>query len=78
MPHQHFLSAPGTAFAENEFPAAPLNPNTIQVVLQQVIAAFVSEGPSGGHFQNIMGGYSQLGCGVFGDKINITVVQDFR
>ena len=46
--------------------------------MQQVIAAFVSEGPSGGHFQNLMGGFSQLGCGVFIDKINIAVVQDFR
>ena len=46
--------------------------------MQQVIAAFVGEGPSGGHLQNIMGGFTQLGCGVFINKINIAVVQDFR
>jgi len=29
------------------------------------IAAFYSEGPGGGHYDNMMGNYGTLGCGIY-------------
>ena len=46
--------------------------------LRQAISAFYAEGPSGGHYQNLEGPYTQVGCGVFIDNRLITFVQDFR
>jgi len=81
-PHSHFVSSRGggIALAENELPWWPLaNYLTVQEVMRQGIAQMWAEGPGGGHYQNLTGRYTQLGCGVFiADNSEITVVQDFR
>ena len=79
--HSHFTSmnGGGVALAENELLATALNLfGTVQEAMRQVIAAFLPEGPSGGHYQNLEGPYTQVGCGVFIANGLITVVQDFR
>ena len=35
------------------------------------------EGPGGGHYENMMGNYASLGCGVYIQGDGITIVQDF-
>jgi len=69
----------GVAFAENEIPWWPLGQfGTVQAVMRQGIAQMWAEGPGGGHYDNIKGPYTTLGCGVFIQNGEITVVQDFR
>jgi hypothetical protein len=64
--------------AENEvLNAAGSATVTTQSAIQSAISFFYSEGPGGGHYENMMG-YSTLGCGVYRTSSNITVVQDFR
>ena len=76
--HQHFRSTNGggVAFAENEIPW--WSSGSVQAVTQQGLAMMWAEGPGGGHYENMRGPYSQLGCGVFVNGGEITVVQDFR
>ena len=37
-----------------------------------------AEGRGGGHYDNLAGGYTQVGCGVFVQADRVTVVQAFR
>ena len=39
---------------------------------------FYGEGPSGVHYQNLEGPFSQVGCGVYIANQRITLIQDFR
>lgn len=76
--HLHYKSANLAAkgIAENELPWWP-GPS-VRSVIEKGIATMWAEGPGGGHYENIRGPYSQLGCGVFVNGNEITVVQDFR
>jgi uncharacterized protein YkwD len=76
--HQHFTTTNGggIALAENEIPW--WGSSSVHTVIQQGLAVMWAEGPSGGHYQNIVGPYTQLGCGIFVNGSEITVVQDFR
>jgi hypothetical protein len=78
--HAHFdRLLGGPAFAENELPWWPLAQfGSVQETMRQGIAVFYQEGPSGGHFRNLMGPYTQIGCGVYIADRDITVVQNFR
>ena len=77
-PHQHFRSTNGggLAWAENEIPW--WSATSSHAVIQQGLAMMWAEGPGGGHYENMRGPYTQLGCGVFANGNEITVVQDFR
>jgi uncharacterized protein YkwD len=77
--HQHFRSTNGggIARAENELPWWPSS-YSVHAVIQQGLAMMWAEGPGGGHYENMRGPYSELGCGVFINGSEITVVQDFR
>ena len=74
--HQHFRSVRGIAFAENEIPW--WRSTSVRTVMQQGLAMMWAEGPGGGHYENMRGRYTQLGCGVFVNGLEITIVQDFR
>jgi hypothetical protein len=81
-PHAHFSSdsGGGIAFAENECPVSGNwfvmgDPRTTTT---ECNTAFYSEGPGGGHYDNMMGSYATVGCGVFVDvNQGVTIVQDF-
>jgi hypothetical protein len=81
-PHNHFSSTGGggIAFAENECPQqgnwrVPAS-GDIESVVRDCIAAFFSEGPGGGHYENLMGNYAKVGCGIYVSGDRITIVQD--
>jgi uncharacterized protein YkwD len=74
--HQHFRANPGIAFAENVIPW--WKRTSVRAVTQEGLAMMWAEGPGGGHHENMRGRYTQLGCGVFVNGNEITVVQDFR
>jgi len=82
-PHHHFSSTGGggIAFAENECPQqgnwqAPAGGDVVPVV-KACVKAFYDEGPGGGHYENMMGPYAKLGCGIYQSGTKITIVQDF-
>ena len=67
------------AWAENEVLRWPLAAfRTVDAAMRAAIAAFWAEGPGGGHYENMRGRYSLVGCGVAIDGQSITVVQHFR
>lgn len=79
--HRHFqrTQGGGIAFAENELPWWPTAQfQNVRAVMASGIAGFYGEGPGGGHYDNMMGGYTQVGCGVYIANGEITVVQNFR
>jgi hypothetical protein len=81
-PHDHFRNTGGggIAFAENECPHWNLEQQgggDMNQLVKECIDAFVSEGPGGGHYDNLMGNYGSLGCGIFQSGSSVTIVQDF-
>jgi len=80
-PHDHFgdTSGGGIAFAENECPHWDLSfgGGDLQQLVAQCIKAFYDEGPGGGHYDNMMGDYAHLGCGIYIAGTDVTIVQDY-
>jgi len=84
-PHQHFSSTSGggIAFAENECPHWNTNQTAgdLSMLVTSCIAAFYSEGPgtgdAHGHYNNMMGNYATLGCGIYQSGTEVTIVQDY-
>jgi uncharacterized protein YkwD len=79
VPHGYYRSHDPGFGAENE----ALNWSlaiygSVHNAIAQAIAAFWSEGPGGGHYENMVGPYTQLGCGLFVSGQLITLVQDYR
>ena len=82
-PHDHFKTQSGnnlTAFAENECPHWDLSfggGDEIKLV-SKCLDAFWSEGPGGGHYDNMTGNYTMLGCGIYHSGTDYTIIQDYR
>jgi hypothetical protein len=81
--HGHFSrtgGCNGTAWAENEIPGWPLEwYGTVTQVIDGGLEMMMDEGPGGGHYENMLGDYTDVGCGISvtqgGD---VWSVQDFR
>lgn len=83
QPHGHFTTTRGcngTAFAENEVPGWPLERyDSVNEVILQGAQQMYDEGPGGGHYENITGDYTEVGCGVLvTDADEVWVVHNFR
>jgi len=87
-PHSHFEATQGggIAFAENECPVQGnwmLDPGgDMSALVDMCIADFYSEGPGSdynthGHYINMMGPYTTLGCGIYQMGTGVTIVQDY-
>src|SRR5262245_37282211 len=78
-PHDHFRAFGGTAFAENECPHWDLGfgSGTVVGLVDACIDAFWSEGPGGGHYENMIGAYGALGCGIYHQGSDYTIIQDY-
>ena len=82
QPHDHFrqTSGGGISFAENECPHWDLQKQgggDMKQLVGACIAAFYSEGPGGGHYENMLGNHGTLGCGIFQSGSSVTIIQDF-
>ena len=67
------------SFAENEIPRWPLDyAGSVTATIKKGIADMWAEGPGGGHYENMKGDYTELGCGIYVDGSSVTVVQDYR
>ncbi|HEU0035319.1 MAG TPA: CAP domain-containing protein [Kofleriaceae bacterium] len=81
-PHDHFIQTQGggIAFAENECPHWDVQQQgggDMNQLIAACIAAFYSEGPGGGHYENMLGNYGALGCGIYQSGTAVTILQDF-
>jgi hypothetical protein len=79
--HDHFgtTNGGGIAFAENECPHWDLSfgGGDLVMLVDACIDAYVAEGPGGGHYENLMGNYGTLGCGIYQEGTDVTILQDF-
>jgi uncharacterized protein YkwD len=79
--HAHFGAVkPNPADAENEIPGWPLsNYKTVAAVVADGIRMMWDEGPGGGHYENIKGNHTAIGCGIHVTEAgNVWIVQDFK
>jgi uncharacterized protein YkwD len=68
----------GVASAENEVPGWPMG-GGVKKVVEDGARMMFDEGPGGGHYENIVGRYTQVGCGIAVTPQNrVWVTQDFR
>jgi uncharacterized protein YkwD len=80
--HKHFIATNGgygTALAENVIPWWKVSDyGSIQNVVRKGLTMMWEEGPSGYHYVNMRGRYTQMGCGIAVINGEVTVSQDFR
>ena len=66
----------GTAAAENEI--LWWTGFAVRQVIREGLKQMWDSGPKGEHYDIMVGSYSHIGCGVFVNGSEVTVVQDFR
>jgi uncharacterized protein YkwD len=78
-PHSYYR-AQGQGGAENEIlrAGAVFAGTTAHSAIAFAIAGFWSEGPGGGHYENMAAPYGVVGCGAYNEGQLWTVVQEFR
>lgn len=79
--HRYFRKTDGggVAYAENQIPWWPLpRYGSVHEVIRSGMAMMWAEGRGGGHYDNIAGSYTEVGCGIFVSGGQVTVVQAFR
>lgn len=81
--HDHFSKFSSRAVpadAENAVPAWPLkNYKTVAAIVQKGTAMMWAEGPGGGHYENIRGNQTEVGCGIYVmPSGNVWMIQDFK
>jgi uncharacterized protein YkwD len=78
IPHNYYRSHATGISAENQFIAGRQSNDTIRSTIQFALAVFWGEGPGGGHYENMIGPYTQVGCGFAIEANRILISQDFR
>jgi uncharacterized protein YkwD len=79
--HQYFrrTRGGGVSFAENSIPWWPMaSVGGVRGALEQGLQMMWDEGPSGGHYRNMVARRSEIGCGIFVNGGEVTIVQEFR
>lgn len=79
--HKHFFATnggPGIARAENVIPWWKVSDwGSIQNIVRKGLTQMWDEGPSGYHYVNMRGRYTEIGCGIAVINGEVTVSQDF-
>jgi uncharacterized protein YkwD len=80
--HHHFSRVPYPhpyrEMGENEIPWWPAAQyGSVADVLRTGLAGMWDEGPGGGHYENLVGRFSYVGCGIHVAGGEVTVVMDF-
>lgn len=69
----------GAAMAENEIPWWKLSRyGSVRAIIREGLANEWSEGPGGGHYENMTGPYGEIACGIAVTNDEVTVTQDFH
>lgn len=80
-PHKYFAATHGggVSMAQNEIPWWNLPPGgTVTGVIKGGLQMMWDEGPGGGHYENMSGDYTEVGCGIFVNGNEVTVTHDFH
>lgn len=81
-PHSHFKTKAYYQLtdAENELPNWPLGYyRSIAAILDQGTKLMWDEGPGGGHYENMIGDHTAIGCGIYiAADSGVWVTQDFK
>lgn len=80
--HHHFSRVayphPYREMGENEIPWWPrAQYGSIEEIIRAGLDGMWAEGPGGGHYDNLVGKYTHVGCGVHVAGDEVTVVMDF-
>lgn len=82
IPHHHARTTNlgnGTSKAENAILWWSLRYyGTVESVVRRGLEDMWRQGAGGTHYQNIVGGFTETGCGIFVNGDEVTVVQAFR
>ena len=79
IPHAYYRGhLPAGNSGENEASLTLFGTTTIQDDISAGIAGVWDEGPAGGHYQDLLGPFTQLGCGSVRLPGRVLIVQDFR
>jgi hypothetical protein len=76
--HFHFAATNGGGKAKAETEILWWRGGRVRSVIEQGLAQMWQAGPGGEHYQILAGPYTEIGCGVFAEAGEVTVVQDFR
>jgi hypothetical protein len=78
--HYYFKTTNGDNIARAENEILWWRGFTIEEVIRQGLAQMWRSGPSGEHYDIIVGPYTQVGCGIYvgGNGREVTVAQDFH
>jgi len=80
--HKYFIETNGghgTALAENVIPWWKVpDYGSIANIVRKGVTMMWDEGPSGYHYVNMRGSYSEMGCGIAVLNGEVTVSQDFH
>jgi len=69
----------GVGFAENAVVRWPLSRfGSVPTLVVSALTAFWNEGPGGPHYENMRGLYTSVGCGIYQDDDQVTLIQHFR
>jgi GH24 family phage-related lysozyme (muramidase) len=69
----------GVARAENEIPWWKLSRyGSVRAIIREGLANEWAEGPGGSHWENIVGNYANVACGIAIKDGEVTVTQDFH
>jgi hypothetical protein len=80
--HRHFYATrggDGVSRAQNEIPWwKPARYGSVRAIVREGLAMMYAEGPGHGHYDTMMGNFSEMGCGIAIINGEVTVSQDFR
>ncbi len=81
-PHGHFSSVAYPhayrEMGENVIPWWPLKQyGSVREIIRVGLSGMWAEGPGGGHYENLVGNFTEVGCGIHIANGEVTVTQDF-
>jgi uncharacterized protein YkwD len=78
QPHHWFAITNGGGMARAENEILWWQGFGVRSVIEQGLQQMWQGGPSGEHYDIMVGQFSQIGCGIFVNGAEVTVAQDFR
>ena len=76
--HNHFAATNGAGVSRAETEILWWRGFSVQTVIQRGLAQMWEVGPGGEHYDIMVGGFTEIGCGIAVNGSEVTVTQDFR
>ena len=78
IPHAHFATSLRMPIVIAETEIMWWSGYDVRSVIEKGLAQMWANGPATGHYDVLAGAFTQVGCGIFVNGSEVTVVQDFR